>query len=262
MDDANAAARLYGIPNFRAHQRIVQTDFQTPGYMRAPFEHLSSFAIDTAVDEMAVKLGWDPVEFRMALDTDTDPVTRLPLSSRYLNDCLSRGAELFGCSDRTPVPGSMRSENGQLFGLGVGCVCYKAATAAAVAVLRVTADGRVVVYVGVHEMGQGIRTAIANVLGKKLGVTPDHIDAVIGETTGAPQHTTAGSWGTATAIPAVLDAADKLMAEVGADPWAALASRGIDNYEVRIERRPPWPTGTAGPSAPHWSTGTLGAGLR
>jgi xanthine dehydrogenase YagR molybdenum-binding subunit len=239
LDYANAAARLYGIPNFRGHQRIVQTDVQTPGYMRAPFEHFSSFAIDTAVDEMAVKLGRDPVEYRMALDTDTDPVTKLPLSSRFLNDCLSRGAEMFGWSARTPEPGSMRSDDGQLVGMGVGCGCYKAATAAAVALLRVTADGRAMVSVGVHEMGQGIRTAIANVLGEKLGIDPNRIDAVIGETTGAPQHTTAGSWGTATAIPAVLEAADKLIAELGDDPWAALADRGIDSHEVRIERRAP-----------------------
>lgn len=239
MDYANAAARLYGIPNFRGHQRIVQTDVQTPGYMRAPFEHLSSFAIDTAVDEMAAKLGRDPVEYRMALDTDTDPVTKLPLSSRFLNECLRRGAETFGWSARTPEPRSMRSEDGQLIGLGVGCGCYKAATAAAVAILRVTADGRVMASVGVHEMGQGIFTAIANALGQKLGIGPSRVDAVIGDTRGAPQHTTAGSWGTATAIPAVLEAADKLIAELGADPWATLASRGIDSHEVRIERRAP-----------------------
>jgi xanthine dehydrogenase YagR molybdenum-binding subunit len=239
LDYTNAAARLYHIPNFRGHQRLIQTDFQTPGYMRAPFEHLSSFVLDTAVDEMAAKLGRDPLEFRLALDTDTDPVTKLPLSSRFLNDCLRRGGELFDWSARTPQPGSMRSEDGQLIGMGVGCGCYKAATAAAVAIVRVTADGRAMVSVGVHEMGQGIRTALANVVSQKLGIDPDRVDAVIGDTRGAPQHTTAGSWGTATAVPAVLEAADKLLAELGEDPWAALASRGIDHYEARIERRAP-----------------------
>ena len=239
LDYANAAARLYGIPNFRGHQRIVQTDAQTPGYMRAPFEHLSSFALDTAVDEMAVKLGRDPVEFRTALDTDIDPVTGLPLSSRFLNECLSKGAEMFGWSARNPEPGSMRSDDGDLVGMGVGCGCYKAATAAAVAVLRVTSDGRASISVGVHEMGQGIRTALANVLAERLLISPDNVDAVIGDTRGAPQHTTAGSWGTATAIPAALEAADRLLAELGADPWAGLASRGIDSHEVRIERRAP-----------------------
>lgn len=239
LDYTNAAARLYGIPNFRGHQRLVRTDVQTPGYMRAPFEHLSSFALDTAVDEMAAHFGRDPVEYRMALDTDADPVTKLPLSSRFLNDCLSQGAEMFGWSRRTPQPGSMRSDDGQLIGMGVGCGCYKAATAAAVAILRVTSNGRAMISVGVHEMGQGILTALANALAEKLGIAPDRVEAVIGDTRGAPQHTTAGSWGTATAVPAALEAADKLLAELGADPWAALASRGLESHEVRIERRAP-----------------------
>ncbi|MEH6717238.1 MAG: xanthine dehydrogenase family protein molybdopterin-binding subunit [Aurantimonas endophytica] len=238
LDYANAAARLYGIPNFRGHQRIVQTDVQTPGYMRAPFEHLAAFALDTAVDEMAERLGRDPVEYRMAHDTDTDPVTGLPLSSRFLNACLSRGAEMFGWSARTPEPGSMRSADGQLIGFGVGCGCYKAATAAAIATLTLTDDGRVSVPVGVHEMGQGIRTALANAVGQTLGIEPTRVDAVIGDTRGAPQHLTAGSWGTATAVPAAVEAAEKLLEELGADPLAALAERGLDSYEVRVERRP------------------------
>lgn len=237
LEHANAAVRLYGIPHFRGHHRIVQTDVQTPGYMRAPFEHCASFALDTAVDEMAVKLGRDPVEFRMSLDTDIDPVTGLPLSSRHLNECLSRGAEMFGWSGRTPAPRSMTAD-GQLVGMGVGCGCYKAATAPAVAILRLTADGRVSVSVGVHEMGQGIRTALANAVGRKLGIDPGHVDAVIGDTRGAPQHLTAGSWGTATAVPAAVEAAEKLLAELGPDPRQALAARGLDVYEVRIERNP------------------------
>ncbi len=237
LEHANAAVRLYGIPHFRGHHRIVQTDVQTPGYMRAPFEHCASFALDTAVDEMAVKLGRDPVAFRMSLDTDIDPVTGLPLSSRHLNECLSRGAEMFGWSGRTPAPRSMTAD-GQLVGMGVGCGCYKAATAPAVAILRLTADGRVSVSVGVHEMGQGIRTALANAVGRKLGIDPSHVDAVIGDTRGAPQHLTAGSWGTATAVPAAVEAAEKLLAELGPDPRQALAARGLDVYEVRIERNP------------------------
>ena len=239
LDYANPAARLYGIPNFRGFQRIVQTDVQTPGYMRAPFEHFASFALDTAVDEMAAALGRDPVEYRMTLDTDTDPVTGLPLSSRFLNDCLSRGADMFGWSSRTPGPRSMQTADGQLVGMGVGCGCYKAATAAAVATLRLSADGRVTVAVGVHEMGQGIRTALANAVAERLRIDPAAVDAVIGDTRGVPQHLTAGSWGTATAVPAVVEAADKLLAELGPAPLAALAERGLESYETRIERRAP-----------------------
>ncbi len=239
LDYTNPAARLYGIPNFQGFQRIVQTDVQTPGYMRAPFEHMATFALDTAVDEMAAALGRDPVEYRMALDTDRDPVTGLPFSSRFLNACLSRGAEMFGWTGRNPEPRSMRAADGQLVGMGVGCGCYKAATAPAAASLRLDADGRVSVAVGVHEMGQGIRTALANAVAARLGVHPSAVSAVIGDTRGVPQHTTAGSWGTATAVPAVVEAADKLLEELGPDPLAAMARRGLESYETRIERRAP-----------------------
>ena len=239
MDYANAAARLYGIANFRGYQRIVQTDVQTPGYMRAPFEHLASFALDSAVDEMAEKLGQDPVAFRKRHDADTDPVTGLPLSSRHLSACLARGADRFGWSRRTPRPGSMKLPDGTLIGMGVGCGCYKAATAPAVATLTLRRNGTAEIAVGVHEMGQGVRTALSNAVGERLGIEPARVTALIGDTRGGPQHTTAGSWGTATAIPAAVEAADRLMAELGNDPVATLAERGIDEHVTRIESRPP-----------------------
>ncbi|MGF1553700.1 MAG: xanthine dehydrogenase family protein molybdopterin-binding subunit [Paracoccaceae bacterium] len=239
LDHANAAARLYGIPNFRGHQRIVQTDVQTPGFMRAPFEHVASFALDCAVDEMAERLKRDPVAYRREHDTDTDPVTGLPLSSRHLSACLERGAAMFGWSARTPEPGSMTDGDGTLIGMGVGCGCYKASTAPAVAALVLRRGGTATVTVGVHEMGQGVRTALANAVAERLGIDPADVEAVVGDTREVPQHLTAGSWGTATAIPAAVEAADGLLADLGPDPLAALAARGLDDHEVRFERRAP-----------------------
>lgn len=239
LDYTNAAARLHGIPNFQGFQRLIQTDNQTPGYMRAPFEHFASFALDSAVDEMAEKLGFDPVEFRLMNDTDTDPVTGMPLSSRHMAECLRRGAELFGWPTRTAKVGSMVADDGSIIGMGVGCGCYKAATAAAVATLKLTRDGKATVSVGVHEMGQGIRTAIANLVATRLDMDPDDVEAVIGDTRGAPQHLTAGSWGTATAIPAVEQAIGKLVSELGDQPFGALQKSGAADHEVRIDRLAP-----------------------
>jgi xanthine dehydrogenase YagR molybdenum-binding subunit len=89
-------SRLYGIPNFRGRQRLIRTDVQTPGYMRAPFEHISVFALESAVDEVADATGQDPVAIRLANDASSDPLTRLPFSSRHVADCLRRGAARFG----------------------------------------------------------------------------------------------------------------------------------------------------------------------
>jgi xanthine dehydrogenase YagR molybdenum-binding subunit len=154
-DYTGPASRLHNIPNFQGHQRLVRTDTQTPGYMRAPFEHMSSFAMESAIDEMAYLLDRDPVEFRLAHDTQTDVVTGRPFSSRYLAECLQQGAERFGWSRRDPRPQSMRDAAGNQIGWGVAAGCYKAATAPAIAQLVVREDGTAEISVGVHEMGAG-----------------------------------------------------------------------------------------------------------
>lgn len=240
-DYTGPASRLYDIPNFIGHQRLIRTDTQTPGYMRAPFEHLSSFAMESAIDEMAERLGRDPVEYRLSHDTQTDVVTGLPLSSRHLAQCLREGAERFGWARRDPRPGSMRDEEGNAVGWGVAVGCYKAATAVAIARLRVRQDGTAEISVGVHEMGQGIRTALIGTVAQKLGLSPDAVFAVIGDTRGAPQHTTAGSWGTATAIPPAELACDRLLAELNVEPgsqiFEALRGRGLTEYSVEVEHR-------------------------
>ena len=95
---AAVSSRLYGIEDFRGHERLVRTDVQTPGYMRAPFEHPACFAFESCVDELSYAVGKDPVALRLANDMKVDPITRLPLSSRHLSACLQRGAERFGWS--------------------------------------------------------------------------------------------------------------------------------------------------------------------
>lgn len=130
----------------------------------------------------------------------------------------------------------MVAENGDLIGMGVGCGCYKAATAAAIATLKLSTDGTAVVSVGVHEMGQGIRTALANAVAVKLSIPPENVTSIIGDTRGAPQQLTAGSWGTATAVPAAEAAADQLIAELGQNPLSALRNSSETEHEVRVER--------------------------
>src|SRR5256885_457743 len=104
---AAVSSRLYGIENFRGHERLVRTDVQTPGYMRAPFEHGACFAIESCVDELAYAVGKDPVALRLGNDMKIDPITKLPLSSRHLSACLQRGAERFGWRRPTMTPRSM-----------------------------------------------------------------------------------------------------------------------------------------------------------
>jgi xanthine dehydrogenase YagR molybdenum-binding subunit len=242
------SSRLYGIRDFRGRQRLVRTDVQTPGYMRAPFEHISVYAMESAVDEIAYATGQDPVAIRLANDAGADPVTGLPFSSRRVAECLRRGADRFGWADRTPQPCSMRATDGTLIGWGVAIGAYPGSAAPAIATLSADTTGTISVAVAGHEMGQGIRTAIVRLVADDLGVEPAAVDVSVGDTRRAPQHLTAGSWGTATALPAVHAALRELRARLGlpetgaVDLRAALAT--ADSPRIEVEAT------TVGPGQP------------
>lgn len=242
------SSRLYGFGSFRGVERLVRTDVQTPGYMRAPFEHPACFAMECCVDELAYALGQDPVALRLANDTATDAATGLPFSSRHFAECLRRGAELFGWAGRSMAPQSMHAGDGSQIGWGMAVGAYPGLTTPTIAHLKVSDDGEVVIGIGGHEMGQGIRTALANAISRKLGVAAEKVRAVIGDTRVAPQHLTAGSWGTASAIPAAEDAADamlKALAELspagvaGRTPAEILKAAGRRSLEVEVQRKAP-----------------------
>ena len=207
-------ARLYGIPDFTGLETLVQTDVQTPGYMRAPFDHTSAFSFESAVDELAVATGTDPVQMRLRSDARRDEITGKPLSSRHLNECLTRGARQFGWSRRDPEPRSMTASNGDLIGWGVAAGAYGSGIAPAIATLRATDDDDVTVSVGVHELGQGARNVVAGAVAEVLDIPVDAVTVEIGDTTGAPPHLTAGAWGTTTAVPAVRKASERLLGEL------------------------------------------------
>ncbi|MFF0086393.1 xanthine dehydrogenase family protein molybdopterin-binding subunit [Streptomyces canus] len=233
-------SRLYGVPNFGGRQRLVQNDVQTPGFMRAPHEGPASFAFESAIDALAYATGQDPVELRLANDTATDPVTGLPFSSRHLAQCLTRGAKRFGWDRRDARPGSMRAADGSFVGLGVAVGAHPVLVAPAVARMSAAADGRVTVGVDGHEMGQGIRSAIALLVAENLGVPVRDVVVRVGDTRFAPQHLTAGAWGTATALPAVHKALGELRKRLGAgdtgtvDVAAAVRATGGGSSEVEV----------------------------
>jgi len=206
--------RMYGIENYRGTAANIRIDRQAPGYMRAPHPQASCFAFESAVDELAYKLGRDPVAFRIENDTQIDHKTGNPLSSRFLNDCLIEGARRFGWENRSAMPGSMKAADGTQIGWGVAAGCYPSMMPPSIATLRINANGSTRFATSGHEMGQGIRTAIAAILVEGLDISTDKLEVVIGDTTAAPQHMTAGSWGTAGAIPGAAKAVERMRAAV------------------------------------------------
>ncbi|MBS3666399.1 xanthine dehydrogenase family protein molybdopterin-binding subunit [Vreelandella boliviensis] len=203
-------SHLYGIANWLGRERLIRVDTSPPGYMRAPHEHPASFAIESAIDELAYSLEMDPIALRLVNDTDQDPITGKPFSSRTLARCLERGAELFGWDRRSSAPRAMTTEDGTLIGWGVAAGAYKGSMCPAIARLRIQANGVTRLFITGHEMGQGIRSAIAAELMEVLTINPDKLDIQLGDTTVAAQHLTAGSWGTGSAVPATRAVAEKM----------------------------------------------------
>ena len=229
--------QLYGVADYEGVHANVRIDTQDPGYMRAPHPHPSQFAMESAIDELAYELGRDPVDFRLAHHATTDPISGHPLSSCHLNECLTEGARRFGWSRRTMAPGSMTLQDGTLVGWGVAAGAYPVNTTATIAKLRISADGRTRFAVSAHEFGQGIRTVIVQLLVRELGIDPAKLNIAIGDTDAAPQHTTAGSWGTASVVLSVEAAAAAMKAKL-AELLNGRAVNGDIHRQLAAIRRP------------------------
>jgi xanthine dehydrogenase YagR molybdenum-binding subunit len=142
----------------------------------------------------------------------------------------------------------MRAGDGSFIGWGVAIGAYPCFIAPAVARLRVTVEGGVFISIGTHEMGQGIRTALAAAVARKLGVPAANVVAVIGDTRVSPQHMTAASWGTASAIPAASEAADAMLEALaklsphgagGRTPAQILKAVGRPFLELEVRTKAP-----------------------
>ncbi len=177
----NATRMLYASPNCITKYRLVRGNIQTPLYMRAPGESSCLFALDSAMDELAYKLGIDPLELRIRNHADRDPESGLPWSSKSLLECYRRGAEAFGWSRRTLEPGSMR--DGRYFvGMGMASGTYPVIRFPASACARVFNDGTAVVQSSGSDMGPGTWTTMAIVGAEALAMDLSRVRSELGDT--------------------------------------------------------------------------------
>ena len=232
-----SSTQMYGVENYLGTAANIRIDTQSPGYMRAPHPHPQAFALESAVDELALKLGVDPVEFRLRHDATTDPIHNKPLSSRHLNECIREGARRFGWQGRPLAPASMVLEDGVQVGWGMASGAYPVLTHPAEATLRVGADGTTRFSATAHEMGQGIRSTLEQVLIRELDIDPRKLEIRIGDTSVAAQHVTAGSWGTASGATAAGEAAAALKARM-AELLQGRTVAGNLHQQLAAVRRP------------------------
>lgn len=172
---------LYASPNLQCSQRLVRLNKGTPTFMRAPGETPGTFALESAMDELAYELKLDPIELRRRNHADTDPDHNLPWSSKSLKECYRLGAEKFGWSRRNPKPGSMR-DGRYLVGMGMATATYPVYLFPATAKVRILQDGSVVVQSGSQEMGTGTATVMAQIAADTLGVPVERVRFELGDT--------------------------------------------------------------------------------
>jgi len=204
---------LYAVPNLRYKQELARLNFGTPTFMRAPGESSGSFALESAMDELAYAVGIDPLQLRLLNYAEIDPDENIPYSSKSLRKCYAAAAERFGWSRRDPKPSSMRDADG-LIGLGMATATYPTNRSAASAFVRVAADGSVLAAAGTQELGTGSYTVYAQVAADGLGVPVERVRFRLGDTTLPATPVSGGSQTAASVGPAVFAAARDARAKV------------------------------------------------
>ena len=204
---------LYACPNVATSHHLVRLNVGTPTFMRAPGEATGTFALESALDELAYALDMDPIVLRTTNHADVDPESGKPWSSKSLRECYALGAEHFGWSRRDPRPRSMR-DGDELVGFGMATATYPARRMPASAEVSLYRDGSVVVKAASHDLGTGTYTVLGQVAADALSVPVDRVRVELGDTDLPPNPISAGSMTVASTGSAVhlaaLAARDKL----------------------------------------------------
>ncbi|TIQ97826.1 MAG: xanthine dehydrogenase family protein molybdopterin-binding subunit, partial [Mesorhizobium sp.] len=224
----SATRFLHSCPNVHTRHRIAPMNVHTPTYMRAPGEASGMYALESAMDELAVALRMDPVELRLRNEPDRDEFKDLPFSSRSTRECYRAAAERFGWSQRTAEPRSMR-DGRMLIGWGMASATYPMNYAPASALARLLPDGTAEVMSAASDMGPGTWTSMTQVAADTLGMPIERVKFTLGDTRlpRAPIH--GGSMTMASVGSAVQAACRKARAD-------ALARAGANDIEDAMKR--------------------------
>jgi len=230
------ARNTYACPNVRTRYRLIEMNTNSPCPMRGPGVATGLLAHETAMDELAVALGMDPVELRLRNYAEKDQHKDLPWSSKELRECYRIGAERFGWSGRQPEPRSMR-EDGQLIGFGMATAAYPAHRSKASAEATLFSDGTALIRTAASDMGPGTYTSITQVAADALGLPVEAVRFELGDTDMpfAPVH---GGSITLASVGTAVEAACRVLLEdlsnvVRADPDGPFANLSADDLEWR-----------------------------
>ena len=218
---------LYAAPNREIFMKLAVMDLPEGNAMRAPGEAPGLMVLEMAMDEMAEKLGMDPIEFRIVNDTQVDPQKpERPFSQRYLTECLRTGAERFGWSRRSAKPGGAR--NGEwLIGMGMAVGYRNNAVTKSAARIRLERDGRLTVETDMTDIGTGSYTIIAQTAAEMMGVPIEAVTVKLGDSDFPVAVGSGGQRGANSSTSAVYAACVKLRDQIA-------GSLGLTTTDVRF----------------------------
>ncbi|MEU6173082.1 xanthine dehydrogenase family protein molybdopterin-binding subunit [Streptantibioticus parmotrematis] len=197
VEQASVSSRMmYASPHSLTTHRVARLDVPSPSWMRAPGECPGMFALESAMDELAVACGLDPVELRIRNEPPVEPDSGRPFSSRHLVDCLREGARRFGWHDRDPRP-AVNRDGPLLIGSGVAASTYPVWVFPSHAEAYAGSDGRYEVRVNATDIGTGARTVLTQIAADALGVPLDLVRVSIGRGDLPAGSVAGGSSGTA-----------------------------------------------------------------
>jgi xanthine dehydrogenase YagR molybdenum-binding subunit len=206
----NMSRFIYDCANVSTRYRIVPLDTCTPIWMRGPGEATGSFALESAMDELAHKLDMDPIEFRKLNYAEKDLEQNKPWSSKYLLECYEGGMERIGWKNRKNKPGSVREGEWLVgYGMGTGTFgCYRSPTSVKAKFLT---NGTLVLQCSVNDMGPGTATMMTAIGADVTGIPSENVIIEMGKSGLAKGPTQGGSATTSSVGSAVNDSCQLLI---------------------------------------------------
>jgi len=251
VEQTGLISRLtYAVPNQLVTHRVFKSNIPVPTWTRAPGETPGSFALESAMDELAVKLKMDPIEFRIKNETDVDPISGKPWSSRSLIESMKTGAEIFGWEKRKSEPRSTQEGN-WLIGHGMAGASRSAPyreTSSRLKLKNGENGIEALVEMAATDIGTGTYTIIAQAAASSLGLSVDDIEVRIGDSDLPATPGSGGSWGAGSytsAVDAVCDKAKKeLKAKISGETQddmeigALMKAANVNEFEVEATEGP------------------------
>jgi xanthine dehydrogenase YagR molybdenum-binding subunit len=204
---------LYKCPNAKYTHKLTRLDLATPCDMRCPSAATGVFALECAMDELAVALKLDPLELRLRCYSDRDQNADRPYSSKSLRECYRQGAQAFGWDRRSAEPRSMR-DGSELVGWGMATGVWEALQMPIAVRIVLSANGHAEVSCATSDIGTGTYTIMTQVAADMLGLALDSVSVRLGDSTLPQSPVEGGSWIAASVSNGIATTADAVRREL------------------------------------------------